>query len=162
MAATSPAFTISSLNRELLAAPIRLAITTDTPKQYPAWNMDYEQVEAAPRAYVSGPAKVRIVERGPVRVALEVTRQTENSTFTQTIRLSAGDAGNRVEIGNAIDWRGLAAQFQSGLPAYCHPIRTPLITGILARSSGLMHRNGNSKSARIAGSTSTTGAENSG
>ena len=38
------------LNKELLSAPVRLAITTDTPKQYPAWNMDYEQVEAQPRS----------------------------------------------------------------------------------------------------------------
>jgi alpha-mannosidase len=105
-----------SLKRELLAAPVRLAITTDTPKQYPAWNMDFDQVEAAPRAYVSGPAKVRIVERGPVRVALEVTRETEDSTFTQTIRLSAGDAGNRVEFGNAIDWRTLAANLKVAFP----------------------------------------------
>ncbi|MGA7155343.1 MAG: glycoside hydrolase family 38 C-terminal domain-containing protein [Acidobacteriaceae bacterium] len=104
------------LNRELLSSPIRLEITADTPKQYPAWNMDYEQVEAKPRAYVSGPAKVRITESGPVRVALEVTRQAEGSTFVQTIRLSAGDAGNRVEIHNAIDWRGLTSNLKLALP----------------------------------------------
>jgi alpha-mannosidase len=104
------------LNRELLSAPMRLAITTDTPKQYPAWNMDYEQVEAAPRAYVSGPAKVRIVESGPVRVALEVSRETEGSTFVQTISLSAGDVGNRVEVRNAIDWRGLTSNLKVAFP----------------------------------------------
>ena len=104
------------LNRELLSAPIRLAITTDAPKQYPAWNMDYEQVEAAPRAYVGGPAKVRIVERGPVRVALEVSRETEGSKYVQTISLSAGDAGNRVEVRNAIDWRGLSSNLKVAFP----------------------------------------------
>ena len=104
------------LNKELLSSPIRLAITTDIPKQYPAWNMDYEQVEAQPRAYVSGPAKIRITERGPVRVAIEVSRQTEGSTFVQTISLSAGDAGNRVEIHNAIDWRGLASNLKVAFP----------------------------------------------
>ncbi len=105
-----------SLNKELLSAPIRLAISTDTPKQYPAWNMDFEQEQAAPRAYVSGPAQIRIKENGPVRVALEVTRKTENSTFVQTIRLSAGDAGNRVEFGNAIDWQTLAANLKVAFP----------------------------------------------
>ena len=50
-----------SLNKELLSAPIRLAISTDVPKQYPAWNMDFDQEQAAPRAYVSGPAQIRIV-----------------------------------------------------------------------------------------------------
>ena len=44
-----------SLNKELLSAPIRLAISTDAPKQYPAWNMDFDQEQAPPRAYVGGP-----------------------------------------------------------------------------------------------------------
>ena len=57
-----------NLSKELLSAPIRLAISTDVPKQYPAWNMDFDQEQAAPRAYVSGPAQIRIVERGPVDV----------------------------------------------------------------------------------------------
>jgi alpha-mannosidase len=104
------------VQKELLSAPIRMAITTDTPKQYPAWNMDYEQVEATPRAYVSGTAKVRIKEKGPVRISIEVSRQTENSTFVQTVSLSAGDAGNRVEFGNAIDWRGLTSNLKVAFP----------------------------------------------
>jgi alpha-mannosidase len=104
------------LNKELLSAPMRLAITTDIPSIYPAWNMDYEQVEAPPRAYVGGPAKVRITENGPVRISLEVTRETEGSHFTQTVSLSAGDAGNRIEFGNAIDWRGLASNLKESIP----------------------------------------------
>ena len=105
-----------TLNKELLSAPIRLAISTDIPKIYPAWNMEFEQEQAAPRAYVSGPAKVRIKENGPVRVSLEVTRKTEGSKFVQTISLSAGDAGNRVEFGNAIDWRTLPPTSKQSFP----------------------------------------------
>jgi alpha-mannosidase len=105
-----------TLNRELLAAPIRLAISTDIPKIYPAWNMEFEQEQAAPRAYVSGPATIRIKENGPVRIALEVTRETEDSKFIQTISLSAGDPGNRVEFGNAIDWKTLAANLKATFP----------------------------------------------
>ncbi len=105
-----------SLSKELLSAPIRLAISSDVPKQYPAWNMDFDQEQAAPRAYVGGPAQIRVRENGPVRVSLEVTRQSENSKFVQTIRLSAGDAGNRVEFGNAIDWRTLAANLKVVFP----------------------------------------------
>jgi len=48
---------------------------------------------------------VRIVEDGPARIAVEVSRQTAGSKFVQTIRLSAGDAGKRVEFVNAIDWK---------------------------------------------------------
>jgi alpha-mannosidase len=105
-----------SLSKELLSAPIRLAISTDVPKQYPAWNMEFEQEQAAPRTYVNGPAQIRIKESGPVRIALEVTREAEKSKFVQTISLSAGDAGNRVEFGNAIDWRTEAANLKVAFP----------------------------------------------
>jgi alpha-mannosidase len=105
-----------SLTKELLSAPVQLAISTDIPKQYPAWNMEFEQEQAAPRAYVGGPAQIRIKESGPIRVSLEVTRETEESKFVQTISLAAGDAGNQVEFGNAIDWRTLAANLKVAFP----------------------------------------------
>ena len=105
-----------TLNKELLSAPIRLAISNDAPAQYPAWNMDFDQEQAPPRAYVGGTARVRITERGPVRVALEVTREAEHSKFVQTIRLAAGDAGNRVEIANSIDWQTPSANLKASIP----------------------------------------------
>src|SRR5205085_2921819 len=86
------------LNRELLSAPIRLAISTDNPRRWPAWNMDFEDEQRAPRSFVSGDAKVRVAENGPARVAIEIERETEGSRFVQHISLSAGDAGNRIEF----------------------------------------------------------------
>jgi alpha-mannosidase len=93
------------LNRELLAAPARLAFQHEKPTQWPAWNMDWADQRQPPRGDVTGPARVRIVERGPARVALEVARETEGSRFVQTVRLAAGDAGDRLEIASAIDWK---------------------------------------------------------
>ena len=61
-------------NRELLASPVRLAFLHDTPQKYPAWNVDYKDRTAPPYAYVDGPADVRVIESGPVRVAVEVRR----------------------------------------------------------------------------------------
>jgi len=105
-----------SLNKELLAAPLRLAISKDSPKQWPAWNMDWDQVHAAPRAFVGGTGQVRVAESGQARAAVEVTREFEGSKFVSTIRLSAGDAGNRVEFLNAIDWKGLASNVKAVFP----------------------------------------------
>src|SRR5436305_10861659 len=56
-----------TINKELLSSPARLAISYDNPKQWPAWNMDWEQEQAPPRAYVKGPAQIRIAETGPAR-----------------------------------------------------------------------------------------------
>ena len=104
------------LNKELLSGPVQLAISNDAPKQWPAWNMDFDQEQAAPRAYVGGPAKIRVVEDGAVRVAVEVSREGEGSKFVQTVRLSAGNAGNRVEFGESIDWRSLNANLKAVFP----------------------------------------------
>jgi alpha-mannosidase len=105
-----------SIGKEMLSAPMRLAISNDAPRQYPAWNMDFDQEQAAPRAYISGPAKTRIVEQGPVRVAIEVSRATEGSRFVQTVSLAAGEAGNRVEFHDAVDWRTLSANLKAVFP----------------------------------------------
>src|SRR3984885_14210710 len=105
-----------SLGKELLAAPARLAISYDNPAHWPAWNMDWEQEQAAPKAYVGGPAKIRVVENGPARVAVEVSRETAGSKFVQTIRLSAGDAGKRVEFANVVDWNTRESNLKATFP----------------------------------------------
>ncbi|WP_158821970.1 glycoside hydrolase family 38 C-terminal domain-containing protein [Granulicella sp. S156] len=105
-----------TIGKELLSSPARLAISYDNPAQWPAWNMDWEQEQAAPKSYVAGPAKVRIVEDGPARVAIEVSRTTAGSRFIQTIRLSAGEAGKRVEFGNVIDWNTRESNLKAVFP----------------------------------------------
>jgi len=105
-----------SLNKELLSAPVRLEIKTDNPRNWPAWNMDYEDQMREPRAFVSGPATTRVSENGPARVAIEVTRETEGSTFVQTVRLSAGDAGTRVEFATTVDWKTKNAHLKAVFP----------------------------------------------
>jgi len=105
-----------TLGRELLAAPARLAISYDNPEQWPAWNMDWDQEQAEPKAYVGGPARLRVVESGPVRVAVEVSRESAGSKFVQTIRLSAGDAGKRVEFANTIDWNTKESNLKATFP----------------------------------------------
>ncbi|HLJ73680.1 MAG TPA: glycoside hydrolase family 38 C-terminal domain-containing protein, partial [Thermoanaerobaculia bacterium] len=86
------------LKKELLSAPARLAFQTEKPHDWPAWNMDWADQQKPPRGFVSGPAKVRVVENGPVRAAVEITRESEGSKFVQTIRLASGDGGNRIEF----------------------------------------------------------------
>jgi alpha-mannosidase len=105
-----------SLSKELLAAPARLAISYDNPEHWPAWNMDWDQEQAPPKLYVSGPAKIRVVENGPARVTIEVSRETAGSRFVQTISLSAGDAGKRVEFANVIDWNTRESNLKAVFP----------------------------------------------
>ncbi len=105
-----------SLNKEMLSAPARLSFHPENSFAYPAWNMNWDDRLLPVRGYVGGPAKIRIVENGPARVALEVERTTENSTFIQQIRLAAGTAGDRVEVVNRIDWRTPGVSLRADFP----------------------------------------------
>ena len=58
----------------------------------------------------------KIVENGPARVALQVSRDSEGSHLLQTIRLASGSAGKRVEIASMIDWKGKESVLKAVLP----------------------------------------------
>ncbi len=104
------------LGRELLAAPLRLEIKTDAPRAFPAWNMEWRDQSRPPRHLVSAPARVRVRERGPARVALEIERFGEGSRFVQAVRLAAGEAGRRLEFAATVDWRTGAAHLKAVFP----------------------------------------------
>jgi alpha-mannosidase len=113
------------LRRELLAGPARLALQHEKPTQWPAWNMDWADQRQPPRGYVGGPARVSVVERGPARVAIRIERAADSSRFVQTLRLPAGDAGNRIEIANAVDWRAAETALKATFPlAAANPVAT--------------------------------------
>src|SRR5205814_4287824 len=106
----------NKLNRELLSAPVRLAISTDNPRQWPAWNMDFEDEQKPARTFVGGPVKAQVVENGPARVSVQLERETEGSKFVEVISLSAGDAGNRIEFRNVIDWNTKESNLKATFP----------------------------------------------
>lgn len=105
-----------SANREMLSAPVRLAFLYEKPKQHPAWNMDWEDRQKPPVGHVDGPVTVTIRENGPARVALQIERSARGSTFRQTVRLSAGTAGERVEFVTSVDWRTRESSLKAVFP----------------------------------------------
>jgi len=102
--------------RELLQRPAKLVFTHEKPRNWPAWNMDWADRKHAPIDAVKGPAKVRIVEHGPVRVALEIERKARDSIVTQQIRLARGSAGRRVEFKTHIDWQSTEVALKASFP----------------------------------------------
>jgi alpha-mannosidase len=103
-------------DRELLAGPLQLQLLRDQPSKWPAWEVDFADLSDSPRAVVGGPARIRIVETGPARVALEVARETEGSSFVQTVSLAAGGAGDVVELTTEIGWRTKGTLLKAAVP----------------------------------------------
>jgi len=104
------------LGRELLSAPLRLQLFDDQPRRWSAWEVEYSALSAPPREVVGGPVELRILESGPARVALEVSRRTAGSTFTQRVSLAAGAAGDHVAIRTDIDWRTKGTLLKAAFP----------------------------------------------
>jgi len=104
------------LNRELLAAPMGLVLMTDNPAQWPAWNMDFGDEVAAPLETSMSTPKITVTESGPIRAAITIEYTRDGSKFRQTVSLAAGDAGNRVEVANAVDWATTGVALKANFP----------------------------------------------
>jgi alpha-mannosidase len=91
-------------NQQLLSAPIRWDFLYDLSTTYPAWEVQYSNVTAAPTSYLNGPAIFQVLENGPARVSLAILRNNAGSTFTERIRLASGGAGDRVEWDVSANW----------------------------------------------------------
>jgi len=99
--------------RELLSAPVMLELRDDPSPAWPAWEVLYDTVRTPARQYLSRPT-VRIVERGPVRASLEITRHAAGSTFVQYVRVT--DGGDRVEVENHVDWKSTNSLLKASFP----------------------------------------------
>ncbi len=100
-------------SRPLLSSPIRWDFLADSGS---AWTMDYSAVASAPVSYLGGPARFEVLENGPARVCLAVTRANAGSTFTERIRLGAGAGGDRVEWDVTANWRTLRTLLKVEFP----------------------------------------------
>ena len=102
--------------KELLSSPARLEMLNDETPQKPGWRIYYNSVSAKPRNYVSNVKSIEIEEAGPVRISLKITRETEGSLFTQLIRLSEGDAEQRVDVVNDVVWNTRNTLLKASFP----------------------------------------------
>lgn len=105
-----------ALKRELLSAPHGLETRADPSTPWPAWEILYPSVSAPARSRAGAPATIRVVESGPVRVAIEVTRRCEGSLIVQRISLDASPKTARVEVRTDVDWRSRDALLKAVFP----------------------------------------------
>lgn len=73
----------------------------DTPKDYDAWNIDPGTLDQPPTRLTEADS-VEVVEKGPMRGVIRVTRHWQNSKFVQEIVLETGS--DQAVVVNDIDW----------------------------------------------------------
>lgn len=90
-------------NTEVLEAPVRLALFNMSGNSWPSWELNMgEYAWDTGDAYVQGNASVQVIENGPARVKLRVTRTYNGSTYMQDISLTAD--GKVVKVDNVVNW----------------------------------------------------------
>ncbi len=72
----------------------------DRPRSWDAWDIDESYEDAGME--IDGVDSIEVVEEGPLRAAVRVTRTWRGSRFVQTYRLLSGSS--RVNIDTHIDW----------------------------------------------------------
>ncbi len=102
--------------RELLSKPAGLDFQIEQPRQFPSWNMDWKDRQKPPVGNLNEDAKFRIVEKGPVRVAIEVRRKGRNSEIIQIYSLAIGQTGKHLEVTNKIDWQSKEVSLKASFP----------------------------------------------
>ncbi|MCR5208234.1 MAG: hypothetical protein K6C14_07160 [Eubacterium sp.] len=106
--------TDKKLNEQLLSAPIKLALLHDTGElNYPSWEMRKADIDGEPYAYAAEP-QFEIVENGPARAAIKVTRRAGCSEFIQIVSLSA--YGEFIRVENFVDWQDRRTMLKAQFP----------------------------------------------
>jgi alpha-mannosidase len=103
-------------SREVLSKPATLDFQQERPSQWPSWNMDWNDRKNPPIGFMNKDVNIQIVEHGPVRVAIRITRKELNSEISQIISLAAGEAGKVIEVKNEIDWQSKEVSLKAAFP----------------------------------------------
>ena len=101
-------------DRNLINSAVRQQLIYDHEDTWPAWEISYTDVCRNPSSYVSKNVEIEVVEDGPLRKSLKVTRQQEGSTFVQYIRMNA--INDRVECVNEVDWQTYERMLKVNFP----------------------------------------------
>jgi alpha-mannosidase len=84
----------------------------DLPKDYDAWNIDPGTLDHF--TSIDKADSVELIEKGPLRSAIRVTRTWKSSKFVQDITLDAG--ADQVDVINDIDWHETHVLLKAAFP----------------------------------------------
>jgi alpha-mannosidase len=84
----------------------------DIPKKYDAWNVDADALDKLTRIHEVD--SVELVEQGPLRASVRISRHWGKSKFVQYVQLYAGSP--RVDVQNDFDWQETHVMLKAAFP----------------------------------------------
>lgn len=105
------------LRIQLLSAPVKLALHHNLGElNYPSWEMRKEDLDSEPYCYANTPT-FEILEDGPSRIAIKVSRYADYSKVEQVVSLES--EGEFVRVDNYIDWQQRRTLLKAQFPLSC-------------------------------------------
>lgn len=105
-------------NINVLDAPIKMAGLSDIGDlPYPAWEMRKKDIDREPEFFANSP-EFEIIEAGPARIAIKVSRELDHSFIDQIIYLESG--GEFIRVENMVDWRNRRTMLKAVFPFSCY------------------------------------------
>lgn len=107
-----------SADKELVkpGKSIRLAMFTENESyEWPAWEVIKKTIDAEPVS-ITGNVSVKLVDNGPLRKTLCMTKTFGDSKFTQYIHMYEGTLADRIDFENVVDWRSLNSLLKAEFP----------------------------------------------
>lgn len=105
-------------NINVLDAPIKMAGLSDIGDlPYPAWEMRKKDLDKEPEFFANSP-EFEIIEAGPARIAIKVSRELDHSFIDQIIYLESG--GEFIRVENTVDWRNRRTMLKAVFPFSCY------------------------------------------
>lgn len=105
------------LKVQLLEKPIKLALLHNLGAlNYPSWEIRKEDIDSEPYCYANTP-EFEILENGPARIAIKVSRTAESSKIEQVVSLES--KGEFVKVDNFIDWQERRTLLKAQFPFTC-------------------------------------------
>lgn len=105
------------LKVQLLSSPIKLALHHNLGElNYPSWEMRKADIDSKPYCYANTP-EFEIIENGPSRIAIKVTRDADFSKVEQVVSLESG--GEVIRVDNRIDWQQRRTLLKAQFPFTC-------------------------------------------
>lgn len=106
------------LGKQVIESPVKMAMLHDTGSlAYPSWELRKEDIDRKPYAYANTP-EFTLLENGPARASIKITRQLGNSTIAQIVTLDSD--GEFVSITNYVDWKSRRTLLKAVFPTAAH------------------------------------------
>ncbi len=123
------------LKRQIIDKPIKMALLRDTGSlAYPSWEITKQDIDREPYCYANTP-QFTLLENGPARASIKITREMEHSTIAQVVTLDS--EGECINVNNFVDWKTRRTLLKAVFPmsAYNSTATYDLGLGVIQRGN---------------------------